>query len=80
MSENENFDKEHYYPTYYSDDKDNVEKICSECKKGERGCVQCKKELIEAMNNFLEPIKEKRKFYDEHPEEVDKILNISLLI
>ena len=26
------------------------------------------------MNEFLEPKKEKRKYYDEHPEEVDKIL------
>ena len=26
------------------------------------------------MNEFLTPIKEKRKYYDEHPEVVDKIL------
>ena len=26
------------------------------------------------MNNFLKPIQEKRKFYEEHPEEVEKIL------
>ncbi len=55
--------------------KDNLDKICSECKKGERGCVQCKKELIEAMNNFLKPIQEKRKYYEDHPEEVQKILD-----
>ena len=55
--------------------KDNLEPICSECKKGARGCVQCKKELIEAMNKFLEPIKERRKYYEENPDEVSKILN-----
>ena len=55
-------------------DKDNVDKICSECKKGERGCVACKKELIEAMNTFLKPIKEKRKYYEDNPEEVKRIL------
>ena len=54
--------------------EDNVNTICSECKKGSRGCVQCKKELIEAMTDFLKPIQEKRKFYEEHPEEVDRIL------
>ena len=35
----------------------------------------CSKELIEAMKEFLKPIKEKRKYYEDHPEEVDKILN-----
>lgn len=64
----------YYYHKLVNND-DNVKKICSECKKGERGCVQCKKELIVAMNEFLKPIKEKRKYYDEHPEEVSKILN-----
>ena len=27
------------------------------------------------MNNFLTPIREKRKYYEEHPEEVKKILD-----
>lgn len=63
-----------YYYHKLVNDKDNVEKICSECKKGERGCVQCKKELIEAMKEFLQPIKDRRKYYDENPEEVDRIL------
>lgn len=55
--------------------KDNLDTVCSECKKGERGCVQCKKELIEVMNNFLRPIKERRKYYEDNPEEVSRILN-----
>ena len=63
-----------YYYHKLVNDKDNVNKICSECKKGERGCVQCKKELIEAMKEFLQPIKERRKYYDDNPEEVDRIL------
>lgn len=64
-----------YYYHKLVNSLENVKKVCSECKKGERGCVQCKKELIVAMNEFLKPIKEKRKYYDEHPEEVSKILN-----
>ena len=52
----------------------NLETVCEECKNGTRGCVACKKELIEKMEEFLKPIREKRKYYVEHPEEVDKIL------
>lgn len=63
----------YYYHKLVNND-DNVKKICSECKNGSRGCVQCKRELIAAMNEFLTPIKEKRKYYDEHPEVVDKTL------
>ena len=32
------------------------------------------KELIEAMKEFLKPIKEKRKYYEDRPELVDEIL------
>ncbi len=53
---------------------DNLTNICTECKKGLRGCVACKRELITKMNEFLEPIREKRKYYENHLEEVDKIL------
>lgn len=54
--------------------EENINTVCSECKKGDRGCVQCKKELIEAMNNFLKPIQERRKKYEENPELVKGIL------
>jgi len=64
-----------YYYHNLVNKNENKEKICKECKKGERGCVQCKKELVEAMNNFLQPIKEKRKYYEEHPEIVKGILD-----
>lgn len=48
--------------------------VCSECKNGERGCVYCKKELARAMTEFLKPIQERRKYYEDRPEEVEKIL------
>lgn len=63
-----------YYYHKLVNKTDNVNKVCSECKKGARGCVQCKKELIASMNEFLAPIKERRKVYEEHPELVDSIL------
>ena len=52
----------------------NLNTICEECKEGKRGCVACKKELIKEMLEFLKPITEKRKYYEENPELVDKIL------
>ena len=52
----------------------NLKTICEECKEGKRGCVACKKELIKEMLDFLKPITEKRKYYEENPELVDKIL------
>ena len=53
----------------------NLDTICNECKEGKRGCVACKKELIEKMNEFLKPIKERRKQYEDNPELVDKVLS-----
>ena len=55
-------------------ESDNLNTICEECKKGARGCVQCKKELINSINKILNPIKEKAKYYEDNPEVVDKIL------
>ena len=55
-------------------ENENIETVCTECKNGTRGCVACKKELISKIEEFLNPIREKRKYYDEHPEEVLEIL------
>lgn len=64
-----------YYYHQLVNSKENQEIICKECKIGARGCVQCKKELIEKMKEFLKPIQDKRAYYEEHPELVDKILD-----
>lgn len=63
----------YYYHKLFSSE-DACSKCCSECKKGERGCVACKKELAANINAFLDPIREKRKYYEERPELVDEIL------
>ena len=62
-----------YYHKLFST-KEEVECVCEECKAGKRGCVACKKQLAQNVNNFLSPIREKRKYYEEHPELVEKIL------
>lgn len=64
-----------YYYHKLVNTEENVNKVCGECKKGERGCVKCKKELIEAMNKFLSDFRTRRKVYEENPSLVDEILN-----
>ena len=62
-----------YYHKLFSS-KEEANTICSECKAGKRGCVACKKQLAKNIIEYLKPIREKRKYYEEHPEIVDKIL------
>ena len=62
-----------YYHKLF-DENEEYETVCKECKAGQRGCVACKKQLANNIINYLKPIKEKRAYYENHPEEVDKIL------
>ena len=62
-----------YYHNLFSS-KEEVENVCKECRAGARGCVQCKKQLAKNIIEYLRPIREKRAYYESHPEEVDKIL------
>ena len=61
-----------YYHNLFS--KDEVKTVCEECKAGSRGCVACKKQLIQNIIKELEPLRERRKYYEERPEELRKIL------
>ena len=62
-----------YYHNLFST-KEEVKTVCEECKAGKRGCVACKKQLAQNIIEELRPIREKRAYYEAHPEEVDKIL------
>ena len=62
-----------YYHNLFSKE-DEVKTVCEECKAGRRGCVACKKQLAYNINEFLNPIREKRKYYEERPELVENIL------
>ena len=62
-----------YYHNLFST-KEEVKTVCEECKAGKRGCVACKRQLAKNIIEELKPIREIRKYYEEHPEEVDKIL------
>ena len=62
-----------YYHNLFTP-KEDVKTVCEECKAGKRGCVACKKQLAKNIIEELRPIREKRAYYEAHPEEVDKIL------
>ena len=62
-----------YYHNLFTP-KEDVKTVCEECKAGKRGCVACKKQLAKNIIEYLRPIREKRAYYEAHPEEVDKIL------
>ena len=62
-----------YYHNLFSS-KEEVNTVCEECRAGKRGCVACKKQLAHNIIEELKPIREKRKYYEEHPEIVDKVL------
>ena len=62
-----------YYHSLFTP-KEDYETVCKECKAGTRGCVACKKQLAKNIIEELRPIREKRKYYEEHIEIVDKIL------
>ena len=62
----------YYYHKLFNEE--HLSTVCKECKQGKRGCVACKRELAAAINQYLQPFREKRSYYESHPEEVDKIL------
>ena len=62
-----------YYHNLFTP-KEEYNTVCEECRAGKRGCVACKKQLAKNINKTLEPIREKRKYYEERPELVDEIL------
>ena len=62
-----------YYHKLFST-KEEVEKVCQECREGKRGCVACKKQLAKNITEYLRPIREKREYYEKHPEIIDNIL------
>jgi tryptophanyl-tRNA synthetase len=58
----------------FNKDKEEVKKLKEEYKKGKVGDVSLKKRLGEVINEFLEPIRERRKEYESKPKLIEKIL------
>jgi tryptophanyl-tRNA synthetase len=48
--------------------------ICEMCKNAQLGCVACKKRLNEVLNAMLDPIREKRQYYEAHKDRVKELI------
>ena len=51
-----------------------VETVKCECEKGLRGCADCKRQLGAKVNERFAQIRERRRYYEQHPEEVERII------
>ena len=54
--------------------EEEVTTVKCECEKGLRGCADCKRQLGAKINEKLADIREKRAYYETHPEEVHRII------
>lgn len=55
--------------------KETTDKIDKECRLARIGCVECKKIMAKNLIKILEPVREKREYYQTQPELVDDIIN-----
>ena len=63
------------YHDAFNTDLEEVEDLKTRYRAGKVGDVEVKKKLARAINELLEPIREKRKFYEDRPDDVRNILH-----
>ena len=61
-----------YWKAFATEEK--VKQVECECIAGKRGCADCKRELGCVINEQLKEIRERRKYYENHPEIVEAII------
>jgi len=54
---------------------DEVKEIDRDCRQAKIGCVECKKKMAQNLSKALEPIREKRAYYEARPELVEEIIS-----
>ncbi len=62
------------YHDAFNDDKSEVEDLKRRYKEGKVGDIEVKEKLAEALNRFLDPIRERRSKFEKDPGLVDRIL------
>ena len=62
------------YHSAFNTDKEEVDDLKERYKEGKVGDVEVKERLFDVLNSFLKPIREKRKYYEERPQEAQEIL------
>jgi len=55
-------------------DAETVKEINAQCRAAGIGCVECKQKMARGLANALEPIREKRAYYEARPAMVDEIM------
>jgi tryptophanyl-tRNA synthetase len=51
-----------------------VNEINEQCRKATIGCVECKQKMAQGLTKALEPIREKRAYFEERPKLVEDIM------
>lgn len=51
-----------------------INTVRCECENGQRGCADCKRQLGAKINERMAEIREKRSYYEQHPEVVEEII------
>ena len=54
--------------------KEEVAAVYHECTTAQRGCVDCKRHLADSMNRYLEPLRERRREFQQRPGFVREVL------
>jgi tryptophanyl-tRNA synthetase len=55
--------------------KDQTETVARECRSAARGCVDCKMEMASKVNEFMDPIRERRESWMKKKTEIRQILD-----
>ncbi|HHP7233207.1 MAG TPA: tryptophan--tRNA ligase [Desulfobacterales bacterium] len=53
---------------------DPVTEIDQQCRTAQIGCVECKKIMAENLVRALAPVRDKRRYYEERPDQVEEII------
>jgi tryptophanyl-tRNA synthetase len=62
------------YHDAFNPNKEEVEELKERYRAGRVGDVEVKQQLVAALNQFLDPIRERRRHYEQRPDEVEAIL------
>lgn len=62
-----------YHNSFNLEEASNIQEMC---RAGSIGCVACKKSLTSALERMLNPIRARRKYFEERPEMVNEIIRI----
>lgn len=54
---------------------DEVATVYDECTTAQRGCVDCKRHLAGNINQYLEPLRDRRREFERNPDYVNQILD-----